>query len=393
MQKNCAIKNDGLKIGILFDKRRTKAHKIKTDNKTKRRSTELPKQKKMTAISTNKNASITKTAINSTPHSMFDRCVASLKGNNYPVSVCVNGKYGIIAVSCNNGNLQVYKIKKEGTNNIILTKKLDEVFSCIDIDKDACHLIAVSELYSTLRIFKIETTENGIKNLHLTLNGRKELHKRNVKFLYVHNNSFILTGAELDDTEVKLWNMKGELLKTLSIKQVYNHDYAISKTPRFFGVACWSADIKVFEIKLKENVFQNIEKVIDLKTKSGTKCLCFSNNEEKAFLIDKNGILAVYNLNIRYKLQEESKILYQKDLKEDNFEDFSRICMSGEANHLIVISGLHLIILRQENLQIVNKIINAHACEIFGVLPIPDSSLFLTWANDGYIKLWNISKI
>ncbi|SBT31688.1 conserved Plasmodium protein, unknown function [Plasmodium ovale wallikeri] len=326
------------------------------------------------------NGSHVKPDLSNVPHVLFDRYITTLKGNNYPVSVCVNGKYGVAVVSCNNGNLQFHKIEKDSMNKTILTKKIDEVFSCMDMDEDGNRLVAVSELYSTLKIFNIEKSEQNIKNISLTLNGKTELHKKDVKYLYVHKNEYIITGSELEETEVKIWNLQGDLLKVVSIKQVYNNDYAISKTARFFGVACWSPDIKIFEIKVKENSFQNIEKVMDLKTNSGTKCLCFSDDEQKAFLIDKHGVLTTYNLNIRYKLQEESKILYKKDLKEYGFEDFSRMHLSGDSNLLIIIWGCNVLILQQENLQLVNKIMDAHKCEINGVRVIPSSSLFLTWA-------------
>ncbi|CRG94318.1 conserved Plasmodium protein, unknown function [Plasmodium gallinaceum] len=374
----------------LLNKKKKEAN-LKTDNITKNKVKETPRHKK-TTLEVKKNIPLIKTVKNNIPHVLFDRNIAVLKGNNYPLSLCINEKYGIIAISCNNGNIQIHKIYKDNVNKSIINKKMGEVYSCIDIDEEGNHLVAVDELTSTLRIFNIEKSENNIKNFSLILKGKTELHKKDVKFLYVHKNSYIITGSELDETEVKIWNMKGEIIKIISIKQIYNHDYAISTSGRFFGVACWSPGVKVFEIKLKENVFQNIEKVMDLKTNSGTKCICFSNDEEKAFIIDKHGILTAYNLNIRYKLQEDSKILYKKDLKEYNFEDFSRMSMSGDSKYLILISGCNLLILKQENLEMVNKIMDSHQCEIYNVRPIPNSSLFLTWANDGYIKLWNISK-
>ncbi|CRG98735.1 conserved Plasmodium protein, unknown function [Plasmodium relictum] len=373
----------------LIDKK--KKSNLNEDKITKKKVKDTPKQKKI-APEINKNTRHIKTTKSNISHALFDRNIAMLKGNNYPLSLCVNEKYGIIAISCNNGNIQIHKIYKDNIYKSILNKKMGEVYSCIDIDEEGNYLVAVDELSSTLRIFNIEKSENNIKNFSLILAGKTELHKKDVKFLYVHKNSYIITGSELDETEVKIWNMKGEIIKIISIKQIYNHDFAISISGRFFGVACWSPGVKVFEIKLKENVFQNIEKVIDLKTNSGTKCLCFSNDEEKAFIIDKYGILTAYNLNIRYKLQEESKILYKKDLKEYNFEDFSKMSISGDSKYLILISGSNLLILKQENLEMVNKIMDSHQCEIFDVRPIPNSSLFLTWANDGYVKLWDISK-
>ncbi|CAG9482563.1 conserved Plasmodium protein, unknown function [Plasmodium vivax] len=373
------------------------AKRIQRDNdKGKGKSKEAPKQKKQTGggTTTPKSAATPPKGVPSstTPHVLFDKNVVALKGNNYPVSVCVNGECGTIAISCNNGNLQFHKIGKDGSNKITLSRKIDEVYSCIAINEEATHLAAVSELYSTLRIFKIGKVEQSIKSISPCLDGKKELHKKNVKFLYIHKNSFIITGSELDETEVKIWDMKGDLLKVVSIKQVYNYDYAVSKKARFFGVACWSPDIKIFEIKQKENNFHSIDKVMDLKTSSGTKCVCFSDDEQRAFLIDKNGILAAYNLNVRYKLQEESKILYKRDLKEYHFEDFSRMCLSGDSNHIIAISGCHVLILKQEDLQLVNKIMDAHQGEIFGVLPMPGTSRFVTWANDGAVKLWDTSK-
>ncbi|CAA9986737.1 conserved Plasmodium protein, unknown function [Plasmodium knowlesi strain H] len=363
------------------------------NDKVKGKGKEAPKKKKKKDNGTTKCVANTHRSVDRrTPHVMFDKTVFSLKGNNYPVSVCLNGECGTIAISCNNGNLQFHKIGKDGSNKITLSKNLDEVYSCIAINEEATYLAGVNELYSTLRIFKIGKVEQSIKSISPSLEGKTELHKKDVKFLYIHKSSFIITGSELDETEVKIWDMKGDLLKIVSIKQVYNYDYAVSKMARFFAVACWSPDIKIFEIKEKENYFHSIDKVMDLKTSSGTKCVCFSDNEEKAFLIDKNGILATYNLNVRYKLQEESKILYKKDLKEYHLGDFSRMCLSGDSNHIITTSGCNVLILKQDDLQLVNKIMDAHQDEIFGVLPMPGTSRFVTWANDGTVKLWDTSK-
>ncbi|KAL9245290.1 hypothetical protein vseg_018959 [Gypsophila vaccaria] len=113
-------------------------------------------------------------------------------------------------------------------------------------------------------------------------------------------------------TEIKLWHGKtGKLLGTVDTNQLKNHMAALSPNGRFMAAAAFTADVKIWEvIYSKDGAVKEIVKAMQLKGhKSAVTCLCFAPNSEQIITASKDGTMKVWNINVRYHMDEDPKIL------------------------------------------------------------------------------------
>ncbi|KAK1303759.1 hypothetical protein QJS10_CPB11g00465 [Acorus calamus] len=113
-------------------------------------------------------------------------------------------------------------------------------------------------------------------------------------------------------TDIKLWHAtSGKNLGTVDTNQLKNHMAAISPNGRFLAAAAFTADVKVWEIVYsKDGSAKEVAKAMQLKGhKSAVTCLCFTPNSEKIITASKDGTMRIWNINVRYHLDEDPKTL------------------------------------------------------------------------------------
>ncbi|KAK9749267.1 hypothetical protein RND81_02G113900 [Saponaria officinalis] len=113
-------------------------------------------------------------------------------------------------------------------------------------------------------------------------------------------------------TEIKLWHGKtGKPLGTVDTNQLKNHMAALSPNGRFMAAAAFTADVKIWEIIYsKDGSVKEIVKAMQLKGhKSAVTSLCFTPNSEQVITASKDGTMKVWNINVRYHMDEDPKIL------------------------------------------------------------------------------------
>ncbi|GAB2271995.1 hypothetical protein Dimus_006821 [Dionaea muscipula] len=115
-----------------------------------------------------------------------------------------------------------------------------------------------------------------------------------------------------EGTDIKLWHGRsGKLLGTIDTNQLKNNMASISPNGRFIAAAAFTADVKVWEIVYsKDGSVKEIVKVMQLKGhKSAVTWLCFTPNSEQVITASKDGTLKIWNINVRYHLDEDPKVL------------------------------------------------------------------------------------
>ncbi|KAK1273499.1 hypothetical protein QJS04_geneDACA020594 [Acorus gramineus] len=115
-----------------------------------------------------------------------------------------------------------------------------------------------------------------------------------------------------EGTDIKLWHAtSGKNLGTVDTNQLKNHMAAISPNGRFLAAAAFTADVKVWEIVYsKDGSAKEVAKAMQLKGhKSAVTCLCFTPNSEKIITASKDGTMRMWNINVRYHLDEDPKTL------------------------------------------------------------------------------------
>ncbi|KAF2298210.1 hypothetical protein GH714_018621 [Hevea brasiliensis] len=111
-------------------------------------------------------------------------------------------------------------------------------------------------------------------------------------------------------TDIKLWHGKtGKNLGSVDTNQLKNTMAAISPNGRFIAAAAFTADVKVWEIVYsKDGSVKEVPKVMQLKGhKSAVTWLCFTSNSEQIITTSKDGSIRIWNINVRYHLDEDPK--------------------------------------------------------------------------------------
>jgi WD40 repeat protein len=74
-----------------------------------------------------------------------------------------------------------------------------------------------------------------------------------------------VTCAGEADTDVKFWNLRGDLLQVVNTNQVTNYHCVASKDNRYIAVAAYTPEVKIFEISREKNgTFKKVNKIMTL---------------------------------------------------------------------------------------------------------------------------------
>ncbi|GLT51925.1 hypothetical protein SLA2020_252960 [Shorea laevis] len=115
-----------------------------------------------------------------------------------------------------------------------------------------------------------------------------------------------------EGTDIIVWHGKtGKILGTVDTNQLKNTMATISPNGRFLAAAAFTADVKVWEITYsKDGSVKEVMNVMQLKGhKSAVTWLCFSTNSEHIITASKDGSIRIWNINVRYHLDEDPKTL------------------------------------------------------------------------------------
>ncbi|KAK7394900.1 hypothetical protein VNO78_15441 [Psophocarpus tetragonolobus] len=115
-----------------------------------------------------------------------------------------------------------------------------------------------------------------------------------------------------EGTDIILWHGKtGKSVGHVDTNQLKNNMAAISPNGRFIAAAAFTADVKVWEIVYaKDGSAKEVLNVMQLKGhKSAVTWLCFTPNSEQIITASKDGSMRIWNINVRYHLDEDPKTL------------------------------------------------------------------------------------
>uniref|UniRef100_M4B3C0 Uncharacterized protein n=1 Tax=Hyaloperonospora arabidopsidis (strain Emoy2) TaxID=559515 RepID=M4B3C0_HYAAE len=183
------------------------------------------------------------------------------------------------------------------------------------------HATALS--FSTDGRSLVVATENGTVKVYQKLRAKPELvadfptlHKTDVHSVLMNDISSwatIITCAGDSDTDVKFWNLSGELLQTVNTNQVANYHCVSSKDNRYIAVAAYTPEVKIYEIaREKSGAFRKVSKIMTLQGhRMGVVDIAFDGSDafpvNRVVTISKDVLVRLWDINVRYTLQEDPK--------------------------------------------------------------------------------------
>ncbi|KAK7294936.1 hypothetical protein RJT34_17835 [Clitoria ternatea] len=255
----------------------------------------------------------------------------TLKGHGDAVTgICFSPDARNLATACADGVLRVFKLDDASSKSfkfLRINLPAGGHPTAVAFSDDASSIVVATHTLSgsSLYMYKEEKpkTSEDKKQSKLPLPEIKWEHHK------VHDKRAILTlfGASAtygsadgstiiascsEGTDIILWHGKsGKNVGHVDTNQLKNNMAAISPNGRFIAAAAFTADVKVWEIVYaKDGSAKEVSKVMQLKGhKSAVTWLCFTPNSEQIITASKDGSIRIWNINVRYHLDEDPKTL------------------------------------------------------------------------------------
>ncbi|KAK3281961.1 hypothetical protein CYMTET_10280 [Cymbomonas tetramitiformis] len=193
-------------------------------------------------------------------------------------------------------------------------------------------------------------------------------------------------------TEVGVWYADtGRPIQMLDTNQLKNHMAAISPDGRFIAAAAFTSDVKIWEAKYGKgnNSGVSVAHVMNLKGHKGAvNWLCFDAEGTRAITASKDKTLMVWNLNVRYHLNEDPRVLKKLEVEQP----YEMIAVSPD-NVLAAVFGTTLIFQCLDSGEVLEKVENAHASAVTALVWAPSQAGgFLATASGASVRLWKSPK-
>ncbi|ETO63266.1 hypothetical protein F444_18981 [Phytophthora nicotianae P1976] len=203
-------------------------------------------------------------------------------------------------------------------------------------------------------------TENGNVKIFQKLRAKPEIvadfpvsHKTDVHSVLMNdigNWATIITCAGDSDTDVKFWNLSGELLQTVNTNQVANYHCVGSKDNRYIAVAAYTPEVKIYEIvREKTGAFKKVNKIMTLQGhRTGVMDLAFDGSDalpvNRVVTISKDSSVRLWDINVRYTVQEDPKVLSSFNASGD--QPFQATDFAPNGKILAMVRGKDLVFVR-----------------------------------------------
>ncbi|CAK9318983.1 unnamed protein product [Citrullus colocynthis] len=206
-----------------------------------------------------------------------------------------------------------------------------------------------------------------------------------------------------EGTDIRLWHAKtGKLVGDVDTNQLKNTMATLSPNGRFIAAAAFTADVKVWEVVYsKDGSVKEVLRVMQLKGhKSAVTWLCFTPNSEQIITASKDGSMRIWNINVRYHLDEDPKTLkvFPIPLHDSNGATlhYDRLSISPDGKLLAATHGSTLQWLCVETGKVLDTAEKAHDGDITWISwtpkPIPSGDkkilVLATASVDKKVKLW-----
>ncbi|KAD3069197.1 hypothetical protein R6Q59_016828 [Mikania micrantha] len=343
----------------------------------------------------------------------------TLKGHGDSVNgLCFSSDGHSLATACDDGVVRVFKLDDASSKSfkfmrINLPAGGHPIAVAFDDDGSSVVVASQSLTGASLFMYGEDNPKGGDKRQHFKPELKWEQHN-------VHDKKYIITlfatkatygaadgstiiASSSEGTDIKLWHGKsGKMLGFVDTNQLKNNMATVSPNGRFIAAAAFTADVKVWEIVYsKDSSVKEVTKVMQLKGhKSAVTWLSFTPESERIITASKDGSIRIWNINVRYHLDEDPKTLKVfpiplHDLKGTSLH-YDRLSVSPDGKILAVTHGSLLQWLSVETGEVLETADKAHDGDITDIAwapkPIPVGgklvSILASSSVDKKVKLW-----
>lgn len=210
------------------------------------------------------------------------------------------------------------------------------------------------------------------------------------------NIPVLVAAAPNTELNIYLATSSLPLLKRLDTGGFNNYNVAISNDGRFIAAATFASDVKIYEVEF-DRAGNNIgvKKVMDLKGhRKKITAVEFSPDSRQAVSASEDGTLRIWDINVRYKQQEDPKTLATEGLPAGKTM-ISKFAW-GRGGQIAAVAGSDIYLLSATTGKVVEVILGAHSGEIKDIAWCPTKidgpqglmTLLATAGSDGRVRLW-----
>jgi len=318
--------------------------------------------------------------------------LTSLKGfKDEVLAIDVSSDGEFIAAASRDRSLKLYdahKIYDKIPQFIHINLPLDYA-SALTFSTDSRHIILALGNSRDILAYKISSKKLADGKTYKEVARFPTKHEDTIKSISISTNSkFILTSSE--DTMMYLWNLKGVLLETINSNQMKHNMAAISPDSRFFSVATWTGDVKLWEVLYNKESgdFEKTARAFELKGhKSTVYCLNFSADASKVATTSKDGTWRLWRITIRFQIGEDPHCLVTVPCPPSASSGFNLISISPDSQTVAVTSFSNYLFFYNISGSLLDSTPTGYNGPIHSLVWLSDSSAVLT-AGDAAVTVW-----
>ncbi|KAF4082214.1 hypothetical protein AMELA_G00149280 [Ameiurus melas] len=238
----------------------------------------------------------------------------------------------------------------------------------------------------TIRIFKMTKKDDGTFIFKAAPEDFPQKHKGVVVDMAIADTGkFIMTASV--DTNIIIWDLKGEVLASINTNQMTNSHAAVSPCGRFVAACGFTPDVKVWEVCFaKTGEFKEVTRAFDLKGHSaGVYSFDFSNDSRRMVTVSKDGTWKLWDTDVEYKKQQDPYLLRTVPCR---VSEGSRIALSPDGRAVAVSNGRDLYMYSASSGELEEEFHNVHSEDITD-LRFDINNRFLVSSGDRAIRVFH----
>ncbi|GLI63451.1 hypothetical protein VaNZ11_006423 [Volvox africanus] len=204
----------------------------------------------------------------------------------------------------------------------------------------------------------------------------------------------------------KVYDLQGREVAVFEPNALANHDLAVSSDGRFVAAATFSSDVKIWEMKYsREGEFRGLIKAMGLTGhRSQVACVALSFDNSRAATASKDGMLKIWNIDVRYELSEDPKVVLSIPMPLPDGRVYQHLAFGPPGSDLLAASYEGTVqLINLKNGELLERI-QAHEAPITSIrwCPLPKKMaaeaggavafVFATSSRDKRVRVWRAPK-